>query len=101
MKRCAGAFVLLAGLGGCMSADKSQPAPDTGRFNQVGYAKPAPGYQGPWGEPVPAQATTARGQMPATGVVPAGYKTRTGSCADGGCGQSAGGDANCANGSCA
>ncbi|MFO0809884.1 MAG: hypothetical protein U0746_14785 [Gemmataceae bacterium] len=92
MKRKAGALVLLTALGGCMSADK-QPAGPNGpaQFGGVTRAQTAPGYQGPWGEPVnattarPATANTAVVQASATakaadsGVVTADMKSAAGS----------------------
>jgi hypothetical protein len=50
MKRAAAMFVVLAGLGGCMS-------PDAGPGSMVGHngmgSPTVPGVQGPWGQPVP------------------------------------------------
>lgn len=107
MKRTAGAFVLLASLGGgCIS---SNPAGESisGTFGRVGHAKEIKGLQGPHGQPVAmghngqAYMPTGlpeHGPMPSTatgtgtlthgvrpahatktegGVVPAGYKTST------------------------
>jgi hypothetical protein len=52
MKRYAGACVLLAGLGGCMTP-KPQPDASANNFGRVGYAKEAGNLQGAWGQPVP------------------------------------------------
>jgi hypothetical protein len=52
MKRTAGAFMLLASLGGgCISAQRGTDA--AGHFNRVGYAKEIPQAVGPHGMPVP------------------------------------------------
>jgi hypothetical protein len=51
MKRTAGAFMLLASLGGgCVSADRTKDP--SGQFGRVGYAKEMPTLQGPRGEPI-------------------------------------------------
>jgi hypothetical protein len=51
MKRTAGAFMLLASLGGgCVSADRTKDP--SGQFGRVGYAKEMATLQGPRGEPI-------------------------------------------------
>jgi hypothetical protein len=60
MKRTAGAFIVLAGLGGCLSADKTEPA--TGHFGRVGHTREASELQGPYGQPVTPVSAVARGQ---------------------------------------
>jgi len=61
MKRTAGAFVLLAALGGCMSADKSRQPTET--FGKVSQAREIKGLVGPHGEPVP-MGYNGRAYMP-------------------------------------
>jgi hypothetical protein len=62
MKRSAGLLVLLAGLGGCMSAsERTDPA--LNNFGRIGHAQTVPGVQMPDGTPVPVR--TARGANPA------------------------------------
>ncbi|HEY8504528.1 MAG TPA: hypothetical protein VIL46_08090, partial [Gemmataceae bacterium] len=74
MKRSAGAFVLLASLGGCMTSQPnltSQPnSPAIGKFNQARSARAVPGVQGPWGQPI-AMGTNGRAILPygSSGVV--------------------------------
>jgi hypothetical protein len=83
MKRKAGALVLLAALGGCMSTDKTGPT--QGQFGAVTRTRQVGGVQGPWGEPVPV--TTAKpaaapvadtkndtGVVQASATMPAGVK---------------------------
>ncbi len=65
--------MLLAALGGCVSADRTGPQP--GQFGGVNRAREVAGMQGPYGEPVPV--TTVKLTKPAepkkdTGVVQAG-----------------------------
>jgi hypothetical protein len=58
MKRTAGALVLLAAVGGCMSMDqgRSQYA-GSGTWGSASSGPPSvPGVQGPWGAPVPMVA---------------------------------------------
>jgi hypothetical protein len=54
MKRIAGAFTLLAALGGCMSANHRDR--HAGNFGRTGSAKEVPGVVGPWGTPLPSAA---------------------------------------------
>src|SRR5262249_13740636 len=66
MKRTAGAFTLLAALGGCMGTNQSTN-PNQDHFGQVGRAKEMPGLVGPWGQPV---AQTANGTAaPVSGTI--------------------------------
>jgi hypothetical protein len=54
MKRTAGAMVLLAALGGCVTTEQG-PSPGFGCGNCGGWGSRAPnvpGIQGPWGQPV-------------------------------------------------
>jgi hypothetical protein len=80
MKRTAGAFILLASLGGgCISADRAN-TPTSG-FNRVSYAKEIPGIKGPMGQPI---ALGSNGQAYLTssdtgGVTPANYTARSSS----------------------
>src|SRR5947209_7522376 len=85
MKRKAGALVLLAALGGCVSADKTGPQQQQqpGPFGGVARAIEVRGVQGPYGEPVPV--TTAKPMPPPPagapkkdGVVQAGYTAPAG-----------------------
>lgn len=82
MKRKAGAFMLLAALGGgCQSLD----GPSTAAPNMIGSARPrpVPGVQGPYGEPVNAVAQ-ARPAAPAmksaeqSEVIQAGWGVKKG-----------------------
>jgi hypothetical protein len=74
MKRTAGAMMLLAALGGCIStehkpsmADSNNPASGNGHLT-------IPNAVGPWGQPVPYNPARAAGApAPADGVVTAGY----------------------------
>jgi hypothetical protein len=68
MKRTATAFVLLASLGGCMTANK-----DAGTFGKATKASEVPALQGPMGEPV-AAGYKAAGQDP--GLTRADYKSK-------------------------
>ena len=88
MKRKASALALLAALGGCVSADKSGPAP----FGGVTPSRTVAGVQGPFGEPVPvvtarprptadtkggvAQASATAPVKPEGDVVQASYHTK-------------------------
>jgi hypothetical protein len=69
MKRTAGAFVVLAALGGCVSTD---PGPSTGGWANGGPAV-VPGVQGPWGQPVamaaPYTATPPSGEEAARAMM--------------------------------
>lgn len=57
MKRKAGALMLLAALGGCMSADKQPTSGSSPQsYGGVSRARTAQGYQGPYGEPITAVA---------------------------------------------
>jgi hypothetical protein len=69
MKRTAGAFTLLAALGGCMS---TQSQPDADHFGRVGHAKEIPGLVGPDGAPVAraADGTAA----PVSGLTPTAFR---------------------------
>jgi len=91
MTRKAGAFMLLAALGGgCSSMDKTGPAMN--QYGATSRAKQAPGVQGAWGEPVamtaqnkstvkPAVATKSEGGTRESGsseVIQAGLKVKKG-----------------------
>src|SRR5437764_923506 len=66
MKRTAGAFTLLAALGGCMSTEQRPDLAD--HFGQPGHAKEIAGAVGPWGQPV---AVGANGlAVPSDNVTP-------------------------------
>lgn len=68
MKRTAGAFTLLAALGGCMSTHhKTEPTSD--HFGRVGHAKELPGAVGPWGQPVAVGANGVAAPSE-SGVIP-------------------------------
>lgn len=77
MKRKAGALMLLAALGGCMSADK-QPTSGANPHAYGGVSRPrtAQGYQGPYGEPITAVA--ARPADAKGGVVQASAMSKPG-----------------------
>ena len=79
MKRTAGAFTLLAALGGCMSTDQRPGLVD--HFGQVGHAKEIAGAVGPWGQPV---AVGANGlAVPAdNNVAPIAVRGSSGSLSD-------------------
>jgi hypothetical protein len=58
MKRTAASFVMLAGLGGCMSPGtdtSAQPKP----FGQASFGKEVPGVAGPMNEPIPRRRPDA------------------------------------------
>lgn len=87
MKRVAGAFVLLAAVGGCMTANQRDQR--AGNFGRVGVAKEVPGVVGPWGTPVAAAANgmSAQGrsvipvhvQESEPGILPAVFASGPGS----------------------
>ena len=56
MKRTAGAILLLAGLGGCTTADKHDPLGNS--FGKASVKRTVPGTQGPDGNPVAAVGYT-------------------------------------------
>ncbi|MFL5342165.1 MAG: hypothetical protein ACJ8F7_18620 [Gemmataceae bacterium] len=103
MKRTAGAFTLLAALGGCMSTEHRSDTVE--QFGQTGHAKEIAGAIGPWGQPVPvganglaapanAATVSARGAMPTEGgVQQASYTSGVANAATGsaGVGHGAGG----------
>jgi hypothetical protein len=100
MMRKAGAFMLLAALGGgCSSMDKTGPAMN--QYGATSRAKQVPGVQGAWGEPVamtaqanpptpvkPAIATTkpdgGTRESGSSGVIQAGLKVKKGAEGSGG-----------------
>src|SRR4051812_15593945 len=85
MTRKAGAFMLLAALGGgCTSMDKTGPALNPS--GATARARQVPGVQGPFGEPVAMTAQTKSAVKPAiatqsdqsSGVIQAGAKVKKG-----------------------
>src|SRR5436190_24079450 len=85
MTRKAGAFMLLAALGGgCTSMDKTGPAMN--QYGATSRAKQVPGVQGAWGEPVAMTAQNKSSVKPAvatksdeqSGVIQAGHKVKKG-----------------------
>jgi hypothetical protein len=82
MKRTAGMWLVLAAMGGCVTADSNHDAGESGGCGcRSGSAATVPGVQGPWGQPVTLMQASAK--MPASagsGVVQAG-----GPCPDGKC----------------
>ena len=75
MKRTAGAMMLLAALGGCIS-NEHKPSTMDGNNPGGGNGPPTiPNAVGPWGQPVSYNAARAKGaaSAPADGVVTAGY----------------------------
>jgi hypothetical protein len=78
MKRTAGAMMLLAALGGCVSTEHGPSIVDSNNNpgSGSGHATIA-NVQGPWGLPVPYSPARAAAQAPAPapadGVVKAGY----------------------------
>src|SRR5207248_119221 len=69
MKRTAGAFTLLAALGGCMS---TQPKPAVNEFGGVGRARDIPGLVGPGG--VPVQQAADGTAAPVSGATPVSFR---------------------------
>jgi len=71
MKRTAGAFMLVASLGGCMNTTTNKNPLGTGQFGQATtVTRPGP-YVGPYGEPIAAGNNPRVGMSP--GVTQAGY----------------------------
>ena len=68
MKRIATAFMLLAGLGGCMNTDRTKAPTPYGAVVQSRGASP---YQGPYGEPIGPGNLPRTGMSP--GMMPVGY----------------------------
>jgi hypothetical protein len=74
MKRKAGAFMLLAALGGgCVTTEKTAPGPQP--FGTAMQAQPASGFVGPWGQPVATRPATPDAK---SGVMPAGATAKPG-----------------------
>lgn len=71
MKRHAAAFLLLAGLGGCMSPEKPTM---TGNFGPRGTPSEVPGVMGPMGEPI---TPVSRGASPDAAMKRADYRGNT------------------------
>jgi hypothetical protein len=89
--RQAGAFMLLAVLGGCMTSDKTAPG-QPHQFGAVSRAREVPNAQGPFGQPVPVYNAVkdkapggdiilASAQAPSGGVQQAGFGAKA-DCAD-------------------
>jgi hypothetical protein len=71
MKRTAGAMMLLAALGGCVSTEHG-PSMVSNKTQDAGSGHyTVPGVQGPWGQPV--SYNPARAAAPTDGVVTANY----------------------------
>jgi hypothetical protein len=76
MKRSAGAMMLLAALGGCMSTEHKPSMMESNDPAGGNGHQTIANVQGPWGQPVPynpARAAGAGKTAPADGVVTAGY----------------------------
>ena len=76
MKRSAGAMMLLAALGGCMSTEHKPSMMDSNNPAGGNGHQTIANVQGPWGQPVPynpARAAGAGAPASADGVVTAGY----------------------------
>ena len=74
MKRSAGAMMLLAALGGCMSTEHKPSMMDSNNPAGGNGHQTIANVQGPWGQPVPYNpARAASPGAPADGVVTAGY----------------------------
>src|SRR5579871_4475200 len=75
MKRTAGAMMLLAALGGCISTEH-KPSMDSNNPGGGNGHLTIPNAVGPWGQPVsynPSAARPGAAPAPADGVVTAGY----------------------------
>ena len=77
MKRTAGAMMLLAALGGCVSTEHGPSMADVSNPGAGAGHQTIPNVQGPWGQPVSVPANQARAAAPAPagadGVVQAHY----------------------------
>lgn len=81
MKRTTATFLMLAGLGGCVSPDKAPDVSGLNKFGQASRGKEVPGAVGPTGKPVlakggakpaatPAKTETAKANLPKPADIP-------------------------------
>lgn len=74
MKRTAGAFLVAAALGGCMSAGQHRPWPATNNCSSCGsHSAAVPAVQGPWGQPITARGVSHGPMDMGSGVMQASH----------------------------